>query len=666
MNTRRGFALGVDTGGTYTDAVVYEEATRTVVAKAKAPTTHDDLALGVRQAIDQALAAAETDPGAIQLVALSTTLATNALVEGKGRPAALVSIGFDHDSFSRPDMVEAIGSDPLIMVSGGHSSHGEPIAPLDVDELVRKVDAVAGQVEAFAVTAQFATRNPSQELEARDLIRARTGRPVTCSHVLSSSLGGPRRGITALLNARLISLIDELVTTTGHILEVRGISAPMMVVRGNGSLVSTEFVAQRPVETILSGPAASLVGAAHLADCHNAVISDIGGTTTDIAVLHDGVPPFDADGAMVGGHRTMVEAVSMQTHGLGGDSEITVPERAEGCVLVVGPRRVVPLSLMAVDYRSLMLSVLERQIAAEVPGVFDGMFVEPTVRAGRVVVDRTEQQLLDQLNDGLVPVDSVVRSSVQERALRRLVSRSVVRLSAFTPTDASHVLGAQTTHDPTAAQLGAELFSRRRDRYGRAIAESGREISEKVVDALVRRSAEALLAAALRADGLDPVTVSPALVDAALNRSTTATRLDLGVRFPVIGLGASAATYYPAIGDLLGAPVVVPPDADVANAVGAAVGEVRVRHEVQVTAPRRGVYRVHGPGDPETAWERDDARLLAEQRATEVISVMAREAGTSEFEVEVVWEETIVEVGGRPMFVEGIARATASGRPDIR
>jgi len=269
------------------------------------------------------------------------------------------------------------------------------------------------------------------------------------------------------------------------------------------------------------------------------------------------------------------------------------------------------------------------------------------------------------LADHPVPVGSVVASSVQERALRRLVARSVVRLSSFTPTDASHVLGTQTTHDPAAARLGAELFARRRDRFGNEIATSAEQFSTAVVDGLVRRSAEALLAASLLADGLDPAVAGSALVDAAWASSTATTRLDIGVAVPVVGLGASAATYYPAIADLLGAPVVVPDHADVANAIGAVVGKVRVRGEVLVTAPRRGVYRVHGGGEPETVWERDDARSLAEQLASAAAGQTIREAGASVFEIEVSWAEKVIEVDGRPMFVEGKATAVATGRPDL-
>lgn len=663
--TDRRYALGVDTGGTYTDAVVYDEASREIVAKAKAPTTHDDLAIGIRGAIETAVGASAVDPAAIQMVALSTTLATNALVEGTGRPAALVTIGFEADALDRDGLRDAIGSDAVIQVAGGHGSHGEPLADLDLDELAAAVDEVAADVDAFAITAQFATRNADHELAARELIRDRTGKPVTCSHVLSASLGGPKRGVTALLNARLIAMIDDLVATTGRILTELGVDAPMMIVRGNGSLVSADFVKERPVETILSGPAASLVGAAHLAASDDVVVSDIGGTTTDIAVVRDGVPAFGADGAVVGGHRTMVEAVMMHTHGLGGDSEVRLKDRAAGCDLEVGPRRVVPLSLMAESHGDTIRRELERQLNDEIPGAFDGMFLQRTARAGGAPLDRNEGHVMDRVGDQLVPVSTAVGTALHDRAMRRLVGRGLLRLCAFTPTDASHVLGDQATHDPAVARLGADLFARRRDRYGNDIAADGEELARAVVETLVRRSAEALVAAAFDRDGLDGALAAGPLVAAALDRAPRSSRVDIGLGVPLVGLGAPAATYYPAIGELLGTEVTVPADADVANAIGAVVADVRVRHEVLVTAPRRGVYRVHVGNEPETAWERPDAEARARAAAESGVRAKAIEAGTTDFEIDTAWSEKVIDVDGRPMFVEGRAVAIASGRPDL-
>ena len=275
------------------------------------------------------------------------------------------------------------------------------------------------------------------------------------------------------------------------------------------------------------------------------------------------------------------------------------------------------------------------------------------------------QEVMDRVGDALVPVATAVGTSLQERAMRRLVGRALLRLCSFTPTDASHVLGDQSTHDPAIARLGADLFARRRDRYGNAIAVSGEAFAGVVVDTLVRRSAEALMAAAFDRDGLDASLAAGPLVAAALDRATRSARVEIGLGVPLVGLGAPAATYYPAIGELLGVPVTVPSDADVANAIGAVVGKVRVRHEVLVTAPRRGVYRIHVGSDPETQWERADAQARAREVAERAVREAAVAAGTREFEIETEWIEKVIDVDGRPMFVEGRAIATASGRPDL-
>ena len=153
--------LGIDTGGTYTDAVVFDEHDGIVVATAKSPTTHHDLSIGICGAIDAVLAAAGVPAERIELVSLSTTLATNALVEGKGRSVGAVIIGFDGEVLERAGLGEALGDDPAVILAGGHDPHGVEVAPLDLQRLADEVAAIAGAVEAFAVTAQFSVRNLS-------------------------------------------------------------------------------------------------------------------------------------------------------------------------------------------------------------------------------------------------------------------------------------------------------------------------------------------------------------------------------------------------------------------------------------------------------------------------------------------------------------------------
>ncbi len=661
----RTLLLGIDTGGTYTDAVIYDEHSSTVVVTAKAPTTHHDLSIGIRGAIDAVLEAGSIDPALIELVSLSTTLATNALVEGRGRPVGAVVIGFDTGVVERAGLADALAGDPVVFLDGGHDPHGSQVAPLDLEALAGWAERVSDEVDAFAVTSQFSVRNPEHELAASRLLRDRTGRPVTCSHQLSAQLNGPKRAVTAVLNARLIAIVHDLVGTTERTLLEHGIHAPLMVVRGDGSLVSASFVGERPIETILSGPAASLVGAAHLTGLTDAIISDIGGTTTDIAVLRGGVPAISAHGAMVGGHRTMVAAVDMATHGLGGDSEVRHDDRAAGPMLLIGPRRIVPISALALTDGPAVLDMLERQLSADVPAETDTLMLLTTDTARRPLSDPAEQRLVERLTGPITPATGIVTSAATRRVVDRLVRRGVLRVAGFTPTDAAHVLGMQDTYHRGAAELAAAVVARRRDRLGRAIGADARALAELTVATLQRRSAEAVLTAAFVHDGLSPDEVGREVVQAGLDRRSTAARVDIGLAVPLVALGASAHAYYPGVAELLGTRLEVPTHAGVANAVGAVVGRVRLTRTCTISAPQSGQYLVHAGDTPTMHTSLDQAVATAEHELTERLGADMRAAGASEFEVSRQFDERTVDVDGMPFFVEGVLTLTASGRPDV-
>ncbi|MEK9719176.1 MAG: hydantoinase/oxoprolinase family protein, partial [Candidatus Puniceispirillum sp.] len=289
--------IGLDTGGTYTDAALLDTAKGTIVATAKALTTRDNLADGLGVAITALLDNFAGTAADIGLVTLSTTLATNAVVEGVGGRVGLFMIGFDRSALDRADLARAIGQDPVHFIDGGHNADGSAATALDMTAVERLATELKNEVSAFAIAGHFATRNPVHETAARDAVRRLTGLPVTCSHELSSSLGGPRRALTALLNARLVNLLERLIAGTQAIMTGTGLCCPLMVVKGDGSLLEADFARNRPVETVLSGPAASLSGAAFLAGATSAIVADIGGTTTDIAILNQGAPRLKADGA---------------------------------------------------------------------------------------------------------------------------------------------------------------------------------------------------------------------------------------------------------------------------------------------------------------------------------------------------------------------------------
>lgn len=663
----RRLLLGIDTGGTYTDAVVFDERHGEVVAKAKSPTTYGDLSIGIWSAIDHALNDARVSAAEIQLVALSTTLATNALVEGRGRRVGAVLIGFDTDVIERMGLQQALGGDPVLMAGGGHDPFGNEREPLCIETLDAEIAHIASSVEAFAVTAHFSVRNPQHENAARDYLRARTGLPVSCSHELSARLNGPKRAVTTVLNARLISIVDELMTNTRAALDRRGAHAPLMVVRGDGSLVSAYFMRERPIETILSGPAASVVGAAFLTGLESAIVSDIGGTTTDIAVLRNGLPTVRGDGAIVGGHRTMVSSIDMHTHGLGGDSEVGVDEAAGPPTITIGPRRVVPVSRLAGTFPAIVDGALERQLAAPRACEHDGVFVMRRVQA-HTTLDGHEMAALDRLGTTPTPADRLIAAGVRWRAVESLVRRGLAQLAAFTPTDAAAVLGLHDHVDAGAARKAAALFARRRDRLGRVIAADAIAVAELVVSGLVRRSAEAILMAGFDHDGIPAAEVGSVVVQRALDGTGVETALvatPLALNVALVALGASAATYYPRVAKLLGTVAVVPEHADVANAIGAVVGRVTITREVTVSSPGHGHFVVHTEADPLRASSVEEARSFAEAHLTRTLAADMAKAGAPTFEIRTHWAEQTVHLDGSEMFVEGVLTATASGRPHI-
>jgi N-methylhydantoinase A/oxoprolinase/acetone carboxylase beta subunit len=662
------YFLGVDTGGTYTDAVIVDEAADRVIGKAKSLTTRADLALGIGRAVDAALSGAGIAARDVALVSLSTTLATNALVEGQGGRVALIFIGFDAGDMERGGLIEALKGDPVVLLDGGHSHAGTEAAALDIAGLEAQVVELGPEVMGFAVAARFATRNPAHEIAARDIIRRVTGRPVTCSHELSANLNGPKRALTAVLNARLIGMIDRLVAACERHLAQVGIDAPLMVVRGDGALISAAMVRERPIETILSGPAASIVGARWLTGAQDALVSDIGGTTTDVALLRHGLPEIDPAGARVGGFRTMVEAVAMRTTGLGGDSEVHLVTEGLKGGLRLGPRRLMPVSLLAVDHGDMVHATLDRALSTETAGEFDGRFVVP-MGGNTGGLNARETAVLARITKPM-PLAAALTSRIEVAALERLVARGLVMLSGVTPSDASHVLGRLDSWDAEAAQKALTLLGRRRTGAGERFATGPAVLAEAIIGQLTAQTVDCLLEAAFDEDpafeGEPSETLARhPLLKAGLKGHNGVVQLSARLGVPVIGLGASAPSYYGAVGKVLGCEMILPEHAGVANAIGAVVGQVSQRVTGMVSSPAEGRFVAHlGPDlqaftTAQAAMDALEAALRAEAETR------ARAAGAEDLRISVTRDLREADVEGRKMFIEASVSVTASGRPRV-
>jgi N-methylhydantoinase A/oxoprolinase/acetone carboxylase beta subunit len=662
--------IGLDTGGTFTDAVALC-GERRIVASAKALTTHWDLSIGLGEAIRAVLGKL---PGAmrrehISLVSVSTTLATNAVVENRFSPICTLLIGFDEQMLERSGLKRAAGV--VVRVRGGHEATGDESEPLDEPAIDAAVRECAPQVEAFAVAAMFSVRNPAHERRARERIRALCDKPVTCSYELSSQLDAPKRALTAALNARLTPQIRHLLDALGGVLATEGLSAPVMVVRGDGTLIRAEVALEYPVETVLSGPAASVVGAGFLSGLADFVVADMGGTTTDVAIVARGRPIVRPEGAVLGGWRTMVKAIDVHTCGLGGDSEVFFDRDAH---LRVGPRRAMPLSLLAMRFPEV-LAELRKLAGSERPPAFAPRFAwRNPGRDPHAHLDRVEQRVWEALSVSPRPLAEVARTGVGVEAVRRLVDRGLVTLAGFTPSDALHVLGRQRDWSMEAARLGAAvLATEERNVRARGQADTPEGFAERTYQHVVRAATRVVLECALAHDpGIEashgrwgPL---GRLIEDIVDGRAFSGLLDTGMRLatPLVAIGAPAGAYYPEVARRLGALLTVPEHAAVCNAVGAIAGVVSETCEVLVNQPALNLFRVHDPAGNRDYADAQAAIEEARRVSRELALAAARRAGASNPHVETSVTERRALAGADAdvdYLAEAIVRSRATGRP---
>ena len=717
------FALGIDTGGTFTDAVLLNAA-REVVAASKSLTTRFDLAQGIAASLDglpQDLLAR------VDLVSLSTTLTTNSVVEGKGAPVCALLVGYDAQQIKTSGLADLLGVDAIESLVGGHDAAGLPLCALDEAACRAAIAKHAGRVSAFAISATFAVRNPAHENQVRAWVQAHCDTPVTCGHELASSLGAPRRALTAALNARMISHVKTLIDSVQRTLAARHIDAPLMLVKGDGSLINVQSALQRPVSTVLSGPAASVLGACALSGLDNAIVADMGGTTTDIAVVRGGLPALSFDGAMVGNWRPMIEAVKVYAIGLGGDSEVRL---LGGEGLTIGPRRVLPLSLL-VHQHPKYLAVLQRQ-QSESPHASQMRFAQ-ALSADSAHLSRlndSELRAWERLCKGPVDLEAANMDDRDlARAVARLERKGLAIYTGFTPSDAAHVLGMSTHWSQEAALCAARIWARQmRHLYGLGKWPLGdphapaRDVVAKVTETICNKLIEAGLNDAGQMNENSAGKVAALLTAMALARhgapasaSASASAVPLPVAnlgqslqmpepeantsepvnlndipwqtlavpqrsadqlahpvfalqfapdMPLVGVGAPAASYYPAVALGLGVRLVVPPHAEVANAVGAVLGQVAQRVHITVTQPVRGTFKVFTPDGPQDFRGLDAAIAQARALAAKEAHARALAAGALDPQVLFSQEDNQVnnDIDGN-VFFEATVTATAWGLP---
>ncbi|MCH4166339.1 MAG: hydantoinase/oxoprolinase family protein [Megasphaera sp.] len=553
--------MGIDTGGTYTDLVIVSADTKKVLAKYKTLTTKGDLceciATGFAHMPKQLLAG-------VFMVCLSTTLATNAIVENHGCKDGLILIG------ERPR--GRLSSSKVAVVKGKFDIKGRLKEALDPAEVDRVIESFRGEVDALAVSGYASVRNPHHEMYVKRIAEEKLGIPVACAHELTSSLGFYDRTVTADLNAKLIPMICELIDTVKDVMTQYQMNAPLMVVKGDGSLMTEVSARNKPIDTILSGPASSVIGGVHLSGKKDAFIIDMGGTTTDIANITGGRPSIRNDGAKVGNWFTHVRATEIFTVGLGGDSRIYVDSHGRICI---GPEKSIPVSLAVALHPSLGYEIdfmyeekkykhfrFHDHEAYQLIKRYDNLAYNEEEKV-LINVLRNEPHTLDYLENH-IPINKL------HHLLDGLTAKGVIARISLTPTDILHATGEYALWNPDAAKILLSIIT---DVLGM----SHDEFIQAVKEAFVRKLDTAAIAAALYFDHQDIDMTPGGTDDYFLNslffdKKSTVLQASYTLPKKIIGIGAPASAWISQMGKSLQARVIIPEHAEVANAVGAAVG----------------------------------------------------------------------------------------------
>ena len=597
------YSLGIDAGGTYTDAVIIRNSDKKVVASYKALTTYPELLTDIENAIDG------LDPQYlkdIKLVSVSTTLATNTILERTGYPVGLILVG----NYLVPQDTSV---QEYVMVRGGHTATGAEAEALDIEAVTEFVNRVKDNVSAFAVSSYFSVRNPEHELQIKDYIIKATGMPVVCGHELSQDLGAYDRGITAYLNAQLIPIARQFIDAIVSDIERRGINSKLMMLKCDGSLINIKEAIQKPIESIFTGPAASLVGASFLSERDTCAVIDVGGTSTDVSLLYKGLPELCEDGAKVGGWNTKVKAIRMETSAMGGDSHVWIKNRK----INIGPRRVIPLCVAAVQYPGFKETLKMGRTPARVEL---GENVQPTkffVRTGKepVKLSSYEQEILSTIGQEPVSISDIYwrfGRPVSVEHLDYLIQKRLVQAIGFTPTDALHILDEYDEWDKEASVIGATIMSR-------LVQMNEQELAEHIKREVAYNMALNLMSYMLK--GVEGKEIEKIL------RGEFFSKFRLSV--PVVLLGGPVKAYVEQMQSIIDAEIILPPFAEVGNAVGALVGQGVKRIQVLIKAVYREKQRfflVFTPGGFEEFSTHGEALKYAEHVGENLIMDYMREA----------------------------------------
>jgi N-methylhydantoinase A/oxoprolinase/acetone carboxylase beta subunit len=620
------YVIGIDTGGTFTDGVLLQYGSRKVVSAAKSLTTRDDLKRGVIKVLQKLQI---KEDYSIKLVGISSTLATNSVAEGKARKVGLLLIGYDQELVEGYGLNDKLSAGDVHYFEGGHNAQGARLASLDEAGIEAWIRKNKEAFDAIAISSYFSPLNPEHEEAAHQIIRRYTSIPVVMGHQLSTKLDSIKRAATASINASLVAVMHDFIQAVRNSLSQLGIKAPLMIVRGDGTLMPYTEAIDKPVETVLSGPAASAIGGRFLSKKESSLVIDMGSTTTDMALVQNSRVVVSEEGAKVGNTHTAVEAARIRTISVGCDSRIAYNQRKD---VVIGPDRVRPLSQMAYHHphvadeiRSLNRAGLVRKNPYDVEYWY---LHNPLSDQEMSALSDKQKKVIEKIDQPLRLSDLLKQCGVfhpTHLQVNDLIQQGRIECATLTPSDLLHVEGAMDLWNSDVAFMAADYFCNIHHKNRKDFIE---EVFNRIVDTIVEE-----IIIFLACQNLDQSKM-PASIDGEWGRwmlreiihsDNEFLSIDADSRFPLIGTGAPARHFLRKAAKLVHAKFILPEYADVANAVGAVSGSVSETREAMVfiRENEEQYHYVTKYGDKSRHFEQYEEAC---DFASEVSRTMAREA----------------------------------------
>ncbi len=655
-------SIGIDTGGTYTDAAVFDFERQEVLATAKALTTKEDLSVGIGNALD---ALPHELLQQAKFLSLSTTLATNACVEHKGGRSGLVLVGIEEKvvrEFGRQSGIE-FAHEIFYLDSCAEFNGNIPSEP-DWDALRMVAPRLAGM--NVGVVELYAMKNGGVlENKAKEILQQEFGLSCICGHELYADLDSLKRSATTLLNARLLAVIETFLQSIRKAMSEREITVPVVIVRSDGSLMSQGFTERHPVETLLCGPASSVTGGAYLAQRDDCLVVDMGGTTTDIAIIRDGMPVKATQGIRIGDWKTHVKGVYIDTFALGGDTQVVYRDGE----ITLGTRRVLPVCIAAQRYPQILRAL--RKLGGRKHGfpLHECLVLIKEIGTDEEYSTR-ERILCCALRQGpltLPEAAETLEDSMYVLNTERLEREGVVLRCGFTPTDVMHLTGAYAQFDADAARMVAGYLA---DNLRCSV----QELCDRVND-LVKKRLFCNIVRVLMEQKHPIYTQKSEQMQALIEQAYEEQKQDgfqvlslpLKTSFELVGIGAPIHLFLPDVAKMLGTQCVIPPHAAVANAVGAVIGNVTATATVQIRKHMEGGvgvgFDLFGAEFRSCYIDKDEAEEAARTYVKQLAKQRAYEQGaTGEVKVSVDTVEDEAKTKGGVLYLGGSVTATACGR----